>query len=104
VFSQRCSAVAGDRNRPYSETFYRRDCTPATSGCVVHPTDIFDTEKLRLMSGALDAAASTRLIGAEPDESVRLSMAQRLIAAAAAGERQLTLAGAALVWLREASL
>jgi hypothetical protein len=72
---------------------------------VVHPTDIFDTEKLRLMSGALDAAASTlRLIGAEPDESVRLSMAQRLIAAAAAGERQLTLAGAALGWLREASL
>jgi hypothetical protein len=71
---------------------------------VIHPTEIFDTENLRLMSGALDAAVNTlRLGGAEPDESVRLSMARRLIAAAAAGEKgQLTLAGAALGWLREA--
>jgi hypothetical protein len=67
---------------------------------MIHPTEIFDTEYLRLMSRALDAAVNTlRLGGTEPDEGLRLSMAQRLIAAAAAGERTiLSLTEAALDW------
>ena len=73
----------------------------ATSVCVIHPTEIFDTERLRLMSGALDAAVKTvRLGGIEPDGNYKLLMAQRLMAAAAAGENvQMTLVGAALGWL-----
>ena len=71
-----------------------------TSVFMIHPTEIFDTEYLRLMSRALDAAVNTlRLGGTEPDEGLRLSMAQRLIAAAAAGERTiLSLTEAALDW------
>ena len=65
---------------------------------MIHPTEIFDTERLRLMSRALEAAVNTaRLGGIEPDDSLRLSMAQRLMAAATAGENaRLTLIGAAL--------
>ena len=68
---------------------------------MIHPTEIFDTERLRLMSGALEAAVNTvRLGGIEPDDGLRLSMAQRLMAAGAAGENaKLTLIGAALGWL-----
>jgi len=68
---------------------------------VIHPTETFDTERLRLMSAALEAAVNTvRLGGIEPDASLRLSMAQRLMGAAAAGESaKLTLIGAALGWL-----
>ena len=68
---------------------------------MIHPTEIFDTERLRLMSGALEAAVNTaRLGGTEPDDGMRLSMAKRLMAAAAAGENaKLTLIGAALGWL-----
>lgn len=71
-----------------------------TSVFMIHPTEIFDTENLRLMSRALDAAVNTlRLGGTEPDDALRLSMAQRLIAAAAAGERTiLSLTEAALDW------
>lgn len=67
---------------------------------MVHPTEIFDTENLRLMSRALAAAENTlRLGGIEPDDGLRLSMAQRLIAASAAGERTiLPLTEAALDW------
>ena len=67
---------------------------------MIHPTEIFDTERLRVMSGALEAAVTTvRLGGIEPDDGLRLSMAQRLMAAAAAGENaKLTLIGAALGW------
>jgi len=73
----------------------------ATSICVIHPTEIFDTERLRLMSEALDAAVKTvRLGGSESDDSNKLLMAQRLMAAAAAGESsKITLVGAALGWL-----
>lgn len=68
---------------------------------MIHPTEIFDTERLRLMSGALEAALKTvRLAGIEPDDSLRLLMAQRLMTAAATGEDgRLTLVGAALGWL-----
>ena len=66
---------------------------------MIHPTEIFDTEYLRLMSRALDAAVNTLRLGTEPDEGLRLFMAQRLIAAAAAGERTiLSLTEAALDW------
>ena len=53
------------------------------------------------MAGALEAAVNTvRLGGVEPDDSLRLSMAQRLMAAAAAGESaNQTLIGAAVGWL-----
>ena len=69
---------------------------------MIHPTEIFDTERLRLMSDALEAAVNTvRLGGTEPDDKLRLLMAQRLMVAAAAGESaRLTLTGAALGWLR----
>ena len=68
---------------------------------MIHPTEIFDTERLRVMSGALDAAVNTvRLGGIEPDDSLRLLMAQRLMTAAATGEDgRLTLVGVALGWL-----
>ena len=68
---------------------------------MIYPTEIFDTERLRLMSGALEAALKTvRLGGIEPDDSLRLLMAQRLMTAAATGEDgRLTLVGAALGWL-----
>ena len=68
---------------------------------MIHPTEIFDTERLRLMSGVLKAAVKTvRLGGIEPDDSLRLLMAQRLMTAAATGEDgRLTLVGAALGWL-----
>ena len=67
---------------------------------MIHPTEFFDTESLRLMSQALQAAANTvRLTGAEPDKGLELSMARRLIAAAATGERTLlSLTQAALGW------
>jgi hypothetical protein len=67
---------------------------------VIHPTEIFDTDSLRLMSQALEAAVNTmRLGGVEPDNSLRLSMAQRLMAAGAAGECTfLSLTTAALGW------
>ena len=69
---------------------------------MIHPTDVFDTENLQLMSRALAAAVNTLLLGgAEPGDELRLSMAQRIIAASAAGERTiLSLIEAALDWQR----
>jgi len=73
-----------------------------TSVFMIHPTEAFDTENLRLMSRALAAAVNTlRLGGTEPDDGLRLSMAQQIIAASAAGERTiLSLTEAALGWQR----
>ena len=67
---------------------------------MIHPTEIFDSENLRLMSRALAAAVNTlRLGGTEPNDGLRLAMAQRIIAASAAGERTiLPLTEAALAW------
>ena len=92
------AAVAGTPR--FTERFAIAFLHMATSICVIHPTEIFDTERLRLMSEALDAAVKTvRLGGSEPD-SHKLLMAQRLMAAAAAGESsKITLVGAALGWL-----
>jgi predicted transcriptional regulator len=52
-----------------------------------HPLEIFDTDALRLMASAIEAAVQTmRLTGAEPDNTGRLAMARSVIAAAGRGE------------------
>jgi hypothetical protein len=65
---------------------------------VSHPVEFFDTDGLRLMSSALDAAVQTfRLTGEEPGGPVRLGMARRIIEAAASGDlTRLSLTEAAL--------
>jgi hypothetical protein len=73
-----------------------------TSVFMIHPTEVFDVENRQLMSRALAAAVNTlRLGGTEPGDNLRLSMAQRIIAASAAGERTiLSFTEAALDWQR----
>jgi hypothetical protein len=65
---------------------------------MLHPLEIFDTRALRLMAGAIDAAVQTmRLTGAETDDTGRLAMARRVMAAASEGDvSALTLTEAAL--------
>lgn len=67
---------------------------------MIHPTEVLNSEHLRLMSRALSAAVNTlRLGGTEPNNGLPLAMAQRIIAASAAGERTiLSLTEAALDW------
>ncbi len=73
---------------------------------MLHPLEIFDTQALRLMAGAIDAAVQTmRLTGVETDGSGRLAMARRIMAAASEGEASaLTLTEAALNRPAEASI
>ena len=55
---------------------------------VRHPVEFFDTDILRLMASAVDAAVQTiRLTGEEPDGTVRISIARRVIEAASLGDR-----------------
>lgn len=65
---------------------------------MLHPLEIFDTQTLRLMSGAIEAAVQTmRLTGVETDDTGRLAMARRVMTAAAQGDgTALTLTEAAL--------
>jgi molybdenum cofactor biosynthesis enzyme MoaA len=65
---------------------------------VRHPVEIFDTDILRLMSSAVDAAVQTvRLTGEEPGGPVRVAMARRVIEAASSGDQtRLSLTEAAL--------
>lgn len=70
----------------------------AASGPVRHPLEIFDTEALQLMDGAVSAAIETmRLTGVETDNAGRLAMARSVMAAAVRGDATaLTLTEAAL--------
>lgn len=63
-----------------------------------HPVEIFDTERLRLMAEALQAALATvRLTGADPAPELQAAMARRLIhEAQAGGNTRLLLTEAAL--------
>lgn len=63
-----------------------------------HPVEIFDTDRLRLMAEALQAAIATvRLSGADPSPESQTDMARRLIhEARAGGDTRLTLTEAAL--------
>jgi hypothetical protein len=70
-----------------------------TSVFMIHPTEVFDVENRQLMSRALAAAVNTlRLGGTEPGDNLRLSMAQRIIAASA--RTILSFTEAALDWQR----
>ena len=60
--------------------------------------EYFDTERIGLMAGALEAAVQTlRLTGVEADDALRWAMARRILAAASEGDHtSLLLAQAAL--------